>query len=356
MPRGLSGVLVVRITLLYAVIAFSLAGCSGDDGTPALGQERIDSDEPRIAEEMIEAIETISLRRAGDNDIVHRVNQAKSLACLNAEFRVSDNLPRDLRQGLFASPATYPAVVRFANASSFDDREKDFHGMSIKVSGISGQPLWGQPGQQDFLLNSYPALFAANPREFLAFLKAETKDARWRFFINPANWDSLTIILKGRKRIDSPLDIRYWSTTPYRFGSDPGAAVKYSARPCSMSDGAGVSKKHENYLRDAVHEQLQRGDACFDFMVQFQRDAHSMPIEDASIIWEEDESPFRKLATIRIPQQDFRSRESMTQCENMQFNPWQSLEAHKPLGGINRVRREVYTSSADFRIQHNQHR
>jgi hypothetical protein len=91
-------------------------------------------------------------------------------------------------------------------------------------------------------------------------------------------------------------------------------------------------------------------------MVQFQRDAHSMPIEDASVIWEEDESPFRKLATIRISQQDFRSRESMAQCENLQFNPWQSLEAHKPLGGINRVRREVYASSADFRIQHNQGR
>ncbi len=354
LTRRLGG-LAMRSVLTCMTIAAGLAGC-GEDDTLAMGQERVDPDEPRIAEQMIEAIETISLRRAGDTDTVRRVNQGKTLACLDAKFEVSDGLPRDLRQGLFALPATYPAVVRFADASTFDDRDKDFHGMSIKVFGVSGQPLWGQSGQQDFLLNSYPALFAANPGEFLAFLQADAKDARWRFLVNPLNWDSLAIILKGRKQIDSPLDIDYWSTTPYRFGSDPGAAVKYSARPCSVTGGRRTAKKDKDYLRDAIQDQLEHGDACFHFMVQFQRDPQDMPMEDASVIWDEDESPFRKVATIRISRQSFRSEENMDRCENRRFNPWQSLEAHKPLGGINRVRREVYARAAEFRIRHNHDR
>lgn len=296
---------------LLACLVLSLGlAARADDGSPALGQEQVDPDEARIAAQMVAAIETITLRRAGEHDIVRRVNQAKTLACLDARFEVGDGLPRDLRQGLFASPAAYPAVVRFANASSFDDRDKDLHGMSIKVLDVPGEVLWGQPGQQDFLLNSYPALFAADPGEFLDFLQADAKDARWRFFVNPYNWDSLAIILKGRARIDSPLDIDYWSTTPYRFGSDPGSAVKYSARPCAAAVTEPVAKDNQDYLRDAIQAQLDQGGACFHFMVQFQRDAQDMPIEDASVIWDEDASPFRTVATIHIAPRSSARRKS----------------------------------------------
>ena len=35
--------------------------------------------------------------------------------------------------------------------------------------------------------------------------------------------------------------------------------------------------------------------------------------------------------------------------EELVFNPWQSLAAHQPLGGINRLRKPVYLSSAEHR-------
>jgi hypothetical protein len=31
------------------------------------------------------------------------------------------------------------------------------------------------------------------------------------------------------------------------------------------------------------------------------------------------------------------------------FNPWHSLAEHRPLGGMNRARREIYAAMAEFR-------
>ena len=88
-------------------------------------------------------------------------------------------------------------------------------------------------------------------------------------------------------------------------------------------------------------------------MVQFQRDPSNMPIEDASVVWDEAESPFRSVAKITVQNQPFGTGAAFAACERMSFNPWQSLAAHRPLGGINRVRRAVYAELAAFRQEHN---
>jgi len=36
-------------------------------------------------------------------------------------------------------------------------------------------------------------------------------------------------------------------------------------------------------------------------------------------------------------------------CENLTYTPWHALPEHRPLGGINRVRRAVYESLAELR-------
>ena len=52
-----------------------------------------------------------------------------------------DTLTAEHRVGLFAQPRTYAAWIRFANAGSKTDREKDVRGMSIKVFGVAGENL-----------------------------------------------------------------------------------------------------------------------------------------------------------------------------------------------------------------------
>lgn len=343
-----------RIALL-ALLCSGLAACDRRNDSMQLGEERQSNNEHEVASRLVEAIKQASLRHYPEGE-VRRFNQAKGLGCFQADFAVAQDLPAELQQGLFKSGRVYPAQIRFANASELDDSKKDFRGMAIKISNVDGKSLWGKDGTQDFLLNSYPALFAGTPEDFLSFVEAVRDDATWRYFANPRHFYSLLVVLKGRAQIASPFDIPYWSTTPYRFGDSRSVAVKYSAKPCSKITSEVPTQAGSDYLSSAMKSHLQRAEACFDFMVQFQSDPKTMPIEDASVRWDESASPFQKVATITIKDQEFQSSSARQQCERMSFSPWQSLAAHEPIGGINRVRNPVYSELGRFRDGENRRR
>jgi catalase len=304
----------------------------------------------QLVAEMSERIAAIISDEA-ENNIIPRFNQAKTVACVKAEFKVHDDIPIDMKQGIFSQPGSYPAKLRFANATNRDDSEKDVRGLSISVSNVKGPMLWGEEGSQDFLLNSYPALFVATPEDFLAFIKARQENKMLWFFLNPLDphMKSLWIVFKSRKKHLSPLDVRYWSTVPFRLGEVSGQVVKYSVIPCSDYQTTEAVEPGPNQLRAALKAHLQRGPARFEFAVQKQIDPDSMPIEDASVIWDESVSPFRTLATITIEDQNFDDPDSLMACERSSFNPWQSLAAHEPLGRMNQVRRLVYANAAAVR-------
>lgn len=317
-------------------------GCGDGDGERATMEQLI--------AEMNRRIEIIMLREGRDG-FVPRFNQPKTVACVEGEFNVHEDVPDDLKHGIFAAPATYPAFLRFANATSADDSDKDIRGLSIRLSNVSGRVLWGEPGRQDFLLNSYPALFVATPEDFLSFIRARQEDSELLFFLNPfdPHLKSLWILFRARQKHISPLDIRYWSTVPSRLGQEGGMAVKYSVTPCSEYKTTKTVNPGANQLRSAVSAHLRRAPACLHFGVQIQTDPESMPIEDASVIWDEDQSSFRTLATIRIPRQEIEGPGALERCEDSAFNPWQGLAAHEPLGRMNAVRREVYAAAAALR-------
>ena len=141
-------------------------------------------------------------------------------------------------------------------------------------------------------------------------------------------------------KIANPLEARYWSTTPYQLGDK---AVKYSARPCTTPPEPSIpAMAPDSYLRDAMTASLRSGGSCFELLVQLQTDARAMPIEDATIDWSDARSPFVKVATIRIPTQEFNAPAQITACENLTYTPWHSLESQRPLGGINRARKVAY--------------
>lgn len=304
----------------------------------------------QLAAEMSERIAAIISDEA-ENNIIPRFNQAKTIACVSAEFRVHDDIPAELKQGIFSQPASYPAKLRFANATNQDDSEKDIRGLSISVSNVKGATLWGEEGRQDFLLNSYPALFVGTPEDFLAFIKARQENKKLLFFLNPfdPHLKSLWIVFKSRKKHFSPLDVRYWSTVPFRLGETTDQIVKYSVIPCSDYTTTEVVDPGPNQLRAGLKAHLQQSPGRFHFAVQKQVDPVSMPIEDASVIWDETVSPFQILATITIEDQDFDEANALMACERSSFNPWQSLAAHEPLGRMNQVRRLVYANAAAVR-------
>ena len=74
--------------------------------------------------------------------------------------------------GSSPSPRTYQARIRFANATSQSDTERDVRGMSIKVSGVGGDNLTPGESNQDFILNSHPVMMVGDTKEFLDLLQA----------------------------------------------------------------------------------------------------------------------------------------------------------------------------------------
>ena len=108
--------------------------------------------------------------------------------------------------------------------------------------------------------------------------------------------------------------------------------------------------KSGNFLRENMQKQLAQGEACFDFMVQLRTHPSEMPIEDPTIAWNEEIAPFTRVAQITIPTQQFDSPQQVAYCENLSFTPWHSTPEHKPLGGINRVRKTVYDTVS--RVRH----
>ena len=284
-----------------------------------------------------------------ENGVVPRFNQPKTVACVQAEFRVHADIPDEFKQGVFAKPTCYPALLRFANATNRDDSKKDIRGLSMRLSNVEGETLWGESGFQDFIFNSYPALFVATPEDFLAFTRARQKNQKLLFFLNPLHAKSLWIGFKASQKHFSPLDIRYWSTVPFRLGEHSKLVVKYSMIPCSDYQTTAAVEPGENQLRAALKAHLRHSPAKFHFAVQKQTSPEAMPIEDASVIWDEAASPFQTVATITIEQQDFDNPKSLAACERSSFNPWQSLAAHEPLGRMNLVRRMIYAQAAALR-------
>jgi hypothetical protein len=156
-----------------------------------------------------------------------------------------------------------------------------------------------------------------------------------------------SVAVSSRQHATSHLEIPYWSTTPYLFGQ--GQAVKYIVRPASRHTTPLPSPLTPGYLAERLAAHLARQDAVFDFFIQFQTDGRRMPIEDASVEWRQRDSPHRRVAQIRIPSQRLDDEAAATACEAMTFNPWHALPDHRPLGGFNRARREIYRAMGEFR-------
>lgn len=339
----------IQLYLIFLLLVVSSS--SAFVNAQQLGQQSLQGNEDELANKMVELIKEFSLQRYPQGN-VKRLNQIKSQGCFNGRFRVLENIPSQFKHGVFASPGKYPMYARFANASTEDDTEKDLRGLSIRVSGLTGTPIWGESGSQDFLMNSYPVLFADSPEMFYDFIKAQKNDAILGFFLNPfdSHLGALAILLQARDRPNSLFDIRYWSTTAFRLGSQD-QAVKYSVKPCSKYVSDEPVEYTQNYLQQAMVDHLDNDTMCMEFMLQIQTNPQDMPIENPTVEWSEGVSPFVTVAQIQIEKQQFLSEQAMQQCEAFSFNPWQSLAEHKPLGRINYVRRLVYEKMAAFRAQ-----
>lgn len=315
---------------------------------PGLAEEIVGADEAAVTERFVAFLKSATSARHPSGPR-RRFNQGRATACLIADFVVPEDLPPDLRVGLFAAPRRYPAVIRFANAASSSDRERDVRGMAIRLLGVAGRNL--TPGEKvhDFVLNSHPVMMAPDTKGFLELLQANEAGGVRRTLYFLTHPRAVRIGLAARTNPTCHLDLSYWSTTPYLFG--PGRAVKYIARPAGTERSPRPQALTDTYLTDAIRARLAGSEMVFDLLIQFQTDSRRMPIEDASVEWKDADSPYVVVAHVRIPPQSPDEPALVAECERMAFNPWHCLQEHRPLGNMNRARRAIYERMAAFRSE-----
>jgi catalase len=333
--------------------------------------EVLPSDEADDIRQAIQSLEKILQQSREQSGRFQGDVHVKVHGCATGEFRVLPNLPAELRQGIFAQEHTFAAAVRFSNSASQPQADflPDGRGLAIKLLEVAGERLRSEDNgapTQDFVMVNHPVFFAANVKDFLRFERvlaaakdqklASVKNALTGGDWNPLHWhwrEALTAIQIAGHLPAHPASNTYFSMAPVRFGK---YVAKYRAKPAGDLAGSFVDLiarlgKQPDALRLMLEETLRSQQVLFEFQVQLRTSAQTMPVEDATVQWPESESPYRTVALLLIPRQEINTAEQKALCRQLSFNVWHAIADHRPLGGINRLRREVYPISAAWRRQ-----
>lgn len=335
------------------------------------------ADEVQTTAQLTETMRGISETTFKDSGHAFRSVHAKSHGLLRGELRVLDGLPPELAQGVFARAATYPVVMRFSTnpGDILDDSVSAPRGLAIKIVGVEGERLPGSEGAvtQDFLMLDSPAFAAPDPKGFLKTLKllASTTDRAQPVkkaasaalrgterALEAVGGESATLKNLGGQPATHILGETFFTTVPFLHGP---YMAKLSLAPASPElkslSGTSVSLAGKpNGLRDAITEFFNAREGEWELRVQLCTNAQKMPIEDASVPWPEDESPYVAVARISVPRQPaWTEARAAAVDDGLAFSSWHGLAAHRPIGGINRARKPVYETMTGVRSAQNHH-
>ncbi|MET8677973.1 catalase family protein [Streptomyces sp. NPDC004647] len=331
-------------------------------------QEELDEVVRNVAQRTRESVERQGVGRAV------RTAHGKTYGLVKATVTVGEP-PEPYAQGIFAGPAAYDAVVRYSNGLGHlraDSLLGAACGMGIKMFGVPGTSLLTDEAEAttfDLNLINNRVFFANTAYDYMVIerLFAELPDA----LVNPARrkswmgefltrqgtlqtadewlWDELFAMLSfaqvPRKNL---LSYTYNSMGAFRYG-DHIAKVRTVPTPGSLAGiehgGVDVLSDGEAFRNTLVAEAGER-DHSFELQVQLNTDLTRMPVDNTSVEWPEQLSPWVTVARIAIPRQDISDEENLAAADGTSITPWRSREDHRPIGEIQRVREEVYRRSS----------
>jgi hypothetical protein len=268
----------------------------------------------------------------------------------HARFLVDPDLPEALRVGLFAPGREYPAWVRFsADVQPGRPDLKGTTGIGIKLFGVAGGKLLvpdTEATTHDFILQNHDVFFVDTAKDMCEFTCASLHGKGPDY--EAAHPVTKAVLAEMEKVVGSALTTPYWSVLPYAFGE--GRFVKYKLEPSAAAPPDRPPNVDDPfYLRADLHARLRKGPARFRFMVQLRRDDAAMPLDAATVRWDEALSPPVCVATLELSPQDLGARGQSVYGENLAYNPWHALPEHRPVGSISEARKVVYRASADIR-------
>ena len=292
---------------------------------------------------------TMRPRLARGQDPAKRPVFLKPHGIARGSFQVRLPLPAELRTGIFMESKEFPAWVRFSSDTvpAMTDL-KTTTGVGIKIFGVEGIKLFGNPADttHDFILQNHDVFFVDTARDMCVFTQAAFEGRENEYL--KAHPITAAILKDMEKVVPSVLGITYWSVLPYRFGDK--RFVKYQLVPelCIGADPQ-PNTTDPNYLAVDMRARLIRNEVRFRFMVQFQTDDSSMPLDRATVRWSEQQSAPVQVATLVVPAQDISARGQDSYGENLAIHPWRVLAEHQPVGSIAEARKVVYAASSELR-------
>lgn len=271
---------------------------------------------------------------------------AKTHGVVVGRLQVVEDLPPELAQGLFAQPGAYDVVVRFASEPGTlePDTEQRARGVALKVLSVPGAMLHEGWTSQDLLFNSWPVIPQGDAASFLNLIR--TRDVGPGALVGPpprplTDKDGLF----DRTPNVHPLGVSHYSQGAFRYGEHVAkfAIVPVGAAQLALSEREVSGDAVPGVLKDWVAEHFAASGASYELQVQLCTDLARMPVEDASVEWPQELSPYRAVAHVELPPQDsFGAARRVFAEDVLSWRPWYGLVAHRPLGSINRMRQRGY--------------
>lgn len=346
--------------------------------------ETIAPDEHVIFDELSRTMQHITRHMATRYRHAYRPVHAKSHGVLVGTLEVLPDLPEALAQGLFATPASYPAILRFSTnpGDLLADTVSSPRGLAVKALHVEGDKVAQHAGNttQDFVCINTNAFSAPGPKEFLAQLKLFDKNLDTPEAVKHAVSVAARATNAVLKAVHLPsatlegigasathlLGESFSTVAPVRYGR---YVAKIGFAPASANLKALVGKHVDlgadyNALEELVRTFFRHETAVWDVKAQLalapteaqtKEEDKDFPIEIADKTWPEEKSPWRVVARLTVPPQDsYSDARQLFVDERLSFSPWHALEAHRPLGGVMRSRLKAYEEAIKYRAQRNE--
>lgn len=318
-------------------------------------KEVIPEGEAALHERLAETVRDLQRENAGAGKPMRGLH-AKANASFAATFTVLPDLPAHAKQGLFATPGSYEALVRFSNGGgrSQSDARPDVRGIAIKLLGVEGPkaiPALSHTKTQDFLLIRHGTMPFRKASEFVWLLGAARTPALLplKLLAQFGPVRGFSILRKLVAGLSEPMvscaTTTYRTPLPIRFGTH---AVKLQLQATQQDAPGTKASKAPESLRDDMQARVRAGPVAWDVAAQFFVDETRTPIEDPTAEWSESDAPPVKIGRFEIHAQDATSpggTRLSDWIETLSFDPWHALEAHRPLGEMMRARNVAYRLS-----------
>ena len=337
--------------------------------------EHAEKDNQQALQELLEVLKDIREKTFKDNGHALRSVHAKSFGLLKGRLEIVENLPHAYAQGLFSKSAEYDVMIRLSSSPGdiLPDSISTPKGFAIKILNVPGERLAGyeKDTTQDFVLVGAGTTFPTSDlKAFAQSLKllGSTTDKATGLKV------AASTVLRGVESVIETfggesgalkglggepeyhiLGKTFYTQVPFLYGT---YMAKFSIVPESETLKALTDiKLHAGNNHDAIRDAVKtffstNEETVWELKAQLCTDIEEMPIEDATVQWPENLSPYTTIARIVVAKQDGWNAELAAMIDDgMSFSPWHCIAAHRPLGSINRARKPAYHQSAKFRLE-----